>query len=347
MYVNVFYFNTLNSIGGIETFFYQLGKKYGDKFDITLFYQNADPLQVSRLSKYMRVKKYRDGMKIRCKRAFLCFNIEIIDNIEADKYYQMLHGDYTSLGVYPKTSPKITKYISVSEVVRDAYKKGKGEDSIVCYNPFIPEKPRKVLHLISATRLTKDKGYHRMVTLSQALDAANIPYIWTVYTDGGGVFKSPNVIVRPPRLDIIDYIADADYYVQLSDAEGYCYSVVEALTAGTPVIVTDFKVAREIGVVDRKNGFILPMDMTEIPIAEIYKGLRKSKYTPLQDCWEDLLAEGDSGYKDEMNKPVHVRVKKIYYDLLLNKHMEYGEEFDCTLGRADQLFELDLIEFTE
>ena len=33
---NIFYFNTLNSIGGIESFFYQLGIKYGKKFDITV-----------------------------------------------------------------------------------------------------------------------------------------------------------------------------------------------------------------------------------------------------------------------------------------------------------------------
>ena len=34
MYVNVFYFKNINSIGGIETFFWQLGKKYGKDFDI-------------------------------------------------------------------------------------------------------------------------------------------------------------------------------------------------------------------------------------------------------------------------------------------------------------------------
>ena len=159
MYVNVFYFKQLNSIGGIETFFWQLGKKYGKEFDITVFYQIGDAEQVKRLSEYVRVKKYRTGQKIRCKRAFLCFNLDIIDNIEADEYWQMLHGDYVSLGVYPDQHPKITKYISVSEVVRKSYMIGKGEESIVSYNPFIPTKPRKVLMSMEEFENFLEAGY--------------------------------------------------------------------------------------------------------------------------------------------------------------------------------------------
>jgi glycosyltransferase involved in cell wall biosynthesis len=41
-----------------------------------------------------------------------------------------------------------------------------------------------------------------------------------------------------PRLDIRDYIADADYLVQLSDTEAWSYSVLESLSLGTPVITT-------------------------------------------------------------------------------------------------------------
>ena len=344
MYTNVFYFHTLNSIGGIESFFYNLGKKYGKDYDMTLFYRKGDANQVHRLMQYMRVKKFHDGMVIRAKRAFVCFNTDIMDSIEADEYYQMLHGDYVSLGVFPNEHPKIQKYISVSEVVRDAYQKGKGEDSIVCYNPFVPVKPRKVLNLVSATRLTADKGYARMEILAHALDEAGIPYIWTVYTDSLRAVTNRNIIIRPPRLDIIDYIANADYFVQLSDAEGYCYSVVEALTAGTPVIVTDFKVAREIGVEDGVNGFILPMDMKDLPLDRIYKGLKKFKYKPLEDHWGDLLVKGKPEDEEDDNKLVTVRCKKIYIDLQLNRMTKFGEEWECTMKRADELIELGLVD---
>ena len=51
---NIFYFHTLNSIGGIESFFYQLGKKYGKDFDITVYYHSADLAQVERLSQFVK-----------------------------------------------------------------------------------------------------------------------------------------------------------------------------------------------------------------------------------------------------------------------------------------------------
>ena len=341
-YQNLFYFHTLNSIGGIETFFYQLGKKYGKDFDITIFYRSGDPAQVKRLSQYARVKRYRDGQILRAVRAFVCFNTDIMDNIEADEYYQMLHGDYTSLGVYPDNHAKISKWISVSEVVRDAYKKGKGEDSIVCYNPFTVEKPRKVLNLVSATRLTPDKGLNRMEALAEAFDQAGIPFLWTVYTDHPSrAVRNRNIVLLPPRLDIIDYIANADYFVQLSDAEGYCYSVVEALSVGTPVIVTDFKVAREIGVVNGKNGWILPMSMENLPIDGIYKGLKKFQYTPPDDIWAELLVPGKCDCDENAN--AKVRCKRIFFDLEEERQREYGEEWECSAKRADILEDLDLV----
>ena len=347
-YANLFYFNTLNSIGGIETFFYQLGKKYGKDFDMTLFYRKGDSEQVRRLSEFMRVKKYREGQKIRAKRAFVCFSTDIMDNIEADEYFQMLHGDYTSLGVWPQENSKIQKWISVSKVVRDAYKKGKGEDSIVCYNPYTPVKPRKVLNLVSATRLTADKGLNRMKALAEALDGADIPYRWDIYTDKKTeAINNPSICTRQPRLDVVDFIAAADYFVQLSDAEGYCYSVVEALSVGTPVIVTDFKVAHEIGVVNGKDGWILPMDMKDLPIADIYKGLKKFKYEPLPDIWNQLLVKSDSSISEDEPTVITVRCKRVYFDLDFKRMMGYGETWECDRRRADYLEDLDLVEVLE
>ena len=347
MYTNVFYFHTLNSIGGIETFFWQLGKKYGDKYPITLFYRKGDPAQVHRLSQYINVRKYRDGQIIRCKRAFLCFNTDIVNNIEAEEYWQMLHGDYVALGVYPDEHPKISKWIAVSEVVRNAYMTGKDRDSIVCYNPFTPVRPKKVLNLISATRLTRDKGWMRMEQLAHALDNAGIPFTWTVYTDTNKAVTNPNIVIRKPRLDIIDYIANADYFVQLSDAEGYCYSVVEALSVGTPVIVTEFKVAKEIGVVDGVNGFVLPFDMSNIPTEQIYKGLKKFKYTPLKDCWDDLLLESDGSEEEDANQIVTVQCRRIFYDLERQTETKFGEVWECTARRAEELLDLDLVRMFE
>ena len=345
-YANVFYFHKLNSIGGIETFFYQLGKKYGKDFDITVFYRQADAEQVRRLSQYVRVRKYRDGTIIRCHRMFVCFNVDILQYVEADEYYQMLHGDYVSIGYYPDTHPKIQKYISVSETVRDAYQKGKGEDSIVSYNPFTPVKPVKVLNLVSATRMTPDKGYERMEILAKALENSGVKFTWQVFTDTERPIMSQNIILRRPRLDVIDFIADADYFVQLSDAEGYCYSVVEALSVGTPVIVTDFKVIHELGVEHGVNGFILPMDMSEIPVSGIKRGLKKFSYTPLEDKWGELLVKAKSDGVDDKSE-VTVRATQFYYDLQRQENIGIGTEFECDRNRALYLEDLGLVTVLE
>ena len=344
MNTNLFYYKDLNSIGGIETFFYNLAQKYGGKYDITILYQTGDPEQVKRLSKLVRVKKYREGEKVRCKRCFCTFNVAMLDNIEADEYYQILHGDYRSLGVCPASHPKITEWMAVSKVVRDSYSDITGKIADVCYNPLVLSKPKKVLRLISATRLTPDKGYQRMQQLAAALDEKGIPYTWDVYSDQRKPFTSKSIAVREPRLDIIDFIADADYFVQLSDAEGFCYSVVESLSVGTPVIVTDFKVAREIGVQDRVNGFILPMDMSDIPIDDIYKGLKEFKYTAPVDRWDEFLLPVPPDYAEQMAVPVRIRCKKQFYDLERKKMVEYGEEWVVPTSRYEILYDLNVVE---
>ena len=347
MMTNVFYFEQINSIGGIETFFLQLGKKYGKDYDITVFYRVGDAEKVRQLAQYIRVKRYRDGQIIRCKRAFVTFHAKILDHIQADEYYQVLHGDYTAMRIFQQEHDKIGQRVSVSEVVRDSYKKAKGIDSIVSYNPYVPRKPRKVLNLVSATRLTKEKGWERMLALANALDDAGIPFQWTVYTDNPNKPSgNPSIALMPPRTDVLDFIANADYYVQLSDCEGYCYSIVEALCAGTPVIVTDFPVAKEIGVINGVNGFIVPMSMESLPIAEIYKGLKKFKYEPPADRWGELLAKGESDGED-LPQSVWIRCKKVYFDLEFNRMMDYGEEWECDMKRAEYLEALNLVEIIE
>jgi len=292
---NCFYFLKINSIGGIESFFYYLAKKYKD-WDITIYYKIGDAKQIKRLKKYVRVKKYNDGDKIVCDRMFFNFNLEIIDNVEAKEYIQIAHGDYKAMGIKPNLHPKITKYLGVSQLVCDTYKEVTGHNTELVYNPIEVEKPKKVLNLISATRLTREKGKNRMIKLMQLLDEAKIPYIWTIFTDDVNAIDHPNVAYMKPRLDIIDYIANADYLVQLSDNEGYCYSVVESLCVGTPVIVTECPVFKELGVVNGKNGWVCGFDMANIDVNKIYKGLSKFEYKPKESNWDKFLLNGKSTY---------------------------------------------------
>ena len=344
MYKNVFYFRVINSIGGIESFFYYLAKKYKNN-DITIYYQVGDIEQIKRLSKYVRVKKY-NGEKIKCNKIFFNFNLDIIDNVEADEYIQIAHGDYKAMNIKPNLHKKIDTVLGCSKQVCKTYKEVTGLDTKLAYNPISIDKPKKVLNLVSATRLTAEKGKNRIIKLANMLNEANIPFIWTIFTDNDKSINIPNVVYMEPKLNILDYIANADYLVQLSDNEGYCYSVVEALSVGTPVIVTDVPVFREIGV-NSKNGFILDFELNDVPIDKIYKGLGPFEYKPKADNWSKILVKGKSTYQEELKTKVLIKAIKSWYDLELNREVTKKEIIEVNKVRADFLISNDVAELLE
>ena len=63
---NVLYFPGLNCVGGIETYCYEMGLKYGKDYDLTVFYLNGDPNMVDKIAETCRIIKYRTGDKIVC-----------------------------------------------------------------------------------------------------------------------------------------------------------------------------------------------------------------------------------------------------------------------------------------
>lgn len=335
-YNNVFYFNHLNVIGGTESYFYYLARTYED-FDITIVYKTGDINQINRLKKYCRVKQF-NGQKIKCKKAFFNYATDIIDSVDAEDYIQVIHTIYTEENK-PILNSKITRYIGVSQAVCDAFKKVTGKDCELCYNPLFIEKPKKPMFLISATRLSEEKGKDNMIELARQFDENNIPYLWLIFTNDTLPIDNPNVIYRPPRLDILPYIAKADYLVQLSKAvEGFGFAPAEALSIGVPVIVTENPAFREIGV-NESNGFILRQDMKDIPIKEIYDKVGKFnfKYDPPKDKWNKILVPGENTYKEEQTWKAKVRCVRIcgYDDIELLKHVNFNEEFIISYSRAE------------
>lgn len=343
MYGNVFYFANINKIGGIETMFWMLARKYGDR-DITIVFKKADPKQLARLRELVRCVRFT-GQRIECRRAFFNFTTDIIDFVDAEEYSLILHADYSS-SIYKNlplpVHPKISRYLAVSQTVANGFMARSGIMPEVVYNPFVVDSPKKILHLVSATRLSAEKGKARMLKLAEALDAAGVPWRWDVWTTDEYGFKHPNIFARPAKLDILDEIADADYLVQLSDTEGYSYSVVEALSVGTPVIVTDFAVVREMGIRNGVNGFVLPMDMKHIPIEEIYAGLPPFKYKPRADRWGELLGKEPETWTAEREQDVTVEAIIRFIDVKTHDVREPGERWGCSFARALDLEEKGL-----
>ena len=342
---NVFYIKAISPIGGTETFLENIGKKYGADFDICVYYQTADPEMLDRIRKYLRVKKYRPGEEIRCEKLFCNINTDILADVVADEYYQIIHANYKVARLQPNTPPEIRNFLGVSKTVSDVFSAMTGKKVEVAYNPLVVEKPRRALRLISATRLTRDKGADRMKILADVLNKAGVPFTWDVYTDFPDVFRRDDITVRRPKSNILDYVASADYLVQLSDAEGLCYSVEEALSIGVPVIVTDIPTNAELGIENGVNGWILPFGMDDIPVEQIAKGLKKFKWNPPPDRWNEILAEGRGTYQDELKQMKNIVCVKRYFDIQFEREIRIGEHLLVTGERAEHLVDAGLCKY--
>lgn len=347
-YNNVFYFNNINSIGGVETFFHYLAKKYCN-YDIAVFYKTGDIKQIKRLQKYCFCKQYK-GEKIKCKKAFFNYSKDIINNIDAEEYIEIIHRDVKALGQW-NIHPKITKWIGVSKLCCDSFKEVTGKDCELIYNPVCLDTPQKILHLISATRLTKEKGKDRMIKLAELLDKARIPYLWTIFTNDINTINNPNIVYMQPRLDILDYIADADYLVQLSDDESFCYSVVEALSVDTPVIVTDCPVFKELGVIDGKNALICDFDMSNVDVQKIYDlGIKYSKqctfnYNVPKDTWGEELIKGKKEYKHSNDYNTVQAIESFTYDKF--KELKDIIRYNKTNNKEGTIYEGDIFDCSD
>lgn len=333
-YSNIFYFDNINSIGGVETYFYYLSKKHRD---MVVFYKTGDYNQIKRLAQNIEVRKY-NGQKIKCKRLYMNYDLSIINNVDAKEYIEIIHADYKALDKRPNINDKITKYIGVSKVACDSFTELTGLPCECIYNPLAIDTPKDMLLLVSATRLTKEKGRDRMVELGKQLDKAKIPYLWVIFTNDWNVIKNPNIIYMEPRLDIIDYIKKADYLVQLSDSESFCFSVNESLSVGTPVIITDCPVYKELGIKNGKHGFILDFDMNNVPIDEIYKGLPKFEYKAPVDKW-------DIGEKSDYNanELVELIPLKDLDDIETGLHYTKNVPFKTVRWRANYMIDAGVV----
>lgn len=318
-------------------------------YDITIFYDYADEFQLKRLKKFVRCKKRTKGNIIKCKRAFFNFNIDIIDDVEADEYYFVSHANYEELGYKPPIeNHKLTHYIGVSHfsaIKLDEWGKklGKSIKTISCYNPLTLEPKEKVMHLVSAARIDdKVKGGKRMQRLIEALDhyceKTGRHYIWHIFSNPKAKVKinSTNVVLMKPRIDVRPYIADADYVLQLSnDMETYCYTINEALGYGVPIVTTPLSILKELSITDNEH-IVLDWDCNNVDdvARQIFeKRVNKFEYTPPADSWENILVKVRSNYEEEKKMKFLVEAtnkyeaKKIWdAELSKQKSEEEGKE---------------------
>lgn len=338
---NVFYFKNINSIGGVESSLYYLSQLYKN---MIVYYKEGNPEQILRLAKNVEVRKYKEPIK--CDQFFCCYGLDI--EVDAPIKKHIVHCDYKQVNFKPIMYDGF-EYIGVSQLACNSFTELTGKPCELIYNPVVIHKNNVdkyndgKLHLVSATRLTKEKGLKRMQRLASMLDKSGIDYEWLVYTNRHREGIGKNVVYKEPKMDIVDEISKADFLVQLSDCEAFCYSVIEALSVNTPVICTDLPVFKELGV-NEGNSIICNLQMSNVDLNRLKQPF-KFKYEPPKSNWDKYL-DNNSDYNP--NDYARVRVKRGYTDIVNNKYYSKSNEIienEITKQRASYLEAKGLIEW--
>ena len=277
--------------GGVDTFDYNFCKKLQNQYEILFLYKEGNQDTINRLKNLnISVEKYKESKKYICDICLLAsawggYPETVL--ARTGRYIQMIHADYIRAKetgfVYEKWH-KTTEYVAVGKHVTSVFKKLYPKEKVTTIYNILDDRQEThhILKLISATRVSKEKGYDRMLKLAQALKEHNIKFRWIIFTDlklyQQKPFDMEEIVYMNPSHDIFDYIVEADYGVQLSDTEGYCYFVNECLQYGTPVISTNYPSSYE-SIEDGINGYLLDMDLSNLDIDKIVNSIpNKFKY---------------------------------------------------------------------
>ena len=354
----IMYIGYVYDIGGIESWIYYMCQHFYKYYDILLLFDSGNVKQLKRYNKYVIVE-HRDKNKMyNCDVLLIASNwSEFPKNIKYNKCITTIHSDYKYFNEELRSNLTVVK--QANEIVCVSQK---AADSIYelfgLYGRVIPnilgnkKKPNKILHLVSFTRLSQEKGYNRIYYFAKLLKDNNIKFDWKIFSDIKGKdlerLNYPEIIFMEPTLDVYDYIADADYLVQLSDSEAFCYSVHEALQYGTPVIVTDIDVFKDV-VIDGYNGYKFKLDMSNvddemldniinhIPSEFVYN----ENFNELENKWFEVLGNSVELDVNEDNvvlsSTVKIEVIEYYHDNELGKDLRPGDIIDVDSLRAYEL----------
>lgn len=298
--------------GGIETWLYNISKRWGNTHDITIYYDHADPKQLDRLQRLVRCIEYV-GQDIETDTAVWCYDFLGFDTTKAKRKVHVVHADYRYVYNFDKGLQRLPKVDEIYAVSKEAARSAQrlfNRHVDVLYNPLPTESVNRPISILSATRLTKEKGVDRMVKLDQALQRAGVEYIWEIYTpsytetDITERFSS-SVVFKKPVMFILGKMKQADFMVQLSDTESFGYSIVESMALGTNLIVTDIPVLKELNV-NKHNAIIVPLRKYCVNYNSIVKKIvARSLYKPPESDYDSLLGEKTkSNYKPTIVKNI-------------------------------------------
>lgn len=306
------YHNWIPKVGGIETAVYNLAKALDQEgYEVTIGFRGYQVWDS--LLKYAQVANVVNlkNQKIKTDVCLIASNHQRPKEVEAKKWLQWVHSDYdryklrlVNKDLYDK---KKLQFIAVSEHAKKVIERREGiKNTEVIYNlideDFGSDK-KKPLKLVTASRISPEKGFGRMLQLAQKLKEEGVKFNWVVYGDNMAYPREEEQWKRKFRdieevyfvgykSDITPGLQEADYLVQLSDFEGCPLSILEALKLEIPCIVTDWNGVDEI-IEQGENGWILPMSMNinKTHIDKIVKKKPKFEHKPKSTVkeWDKIL----------------------------------------------------------
>ena len=334
----VIYCEHCATVGGISTVIYNFCHFMHEYYDILVLYEKMDEIQITKLTEIVPVMKWDAKKNIVCDTLILNrLTDKIQPNIKFKKSIQICHACRQINFRIPKDRDLL---INVSQAAKESWGEESAEGTVI--HNMAQVKKDECLLLVSATRVnTTDKGQNdqRMRKLAEMLEAAGIRFLWFNFADGALRNMPDTFINMPARADIHPFIQKADYLVQLSDAEAYSMSVLEALLLNTAVIATPFPSLFEEGFVDGKTGYAIPFDMN----FDVKKLLEVPKFEFEYDNdaiikqWRGILGNKKPKMKYKPQELVSIRVTHKYYDKELERVVRIGEILKVTEKRASQI----------
>lgn len=350
---NIIYVRDIAPIGGVETYVYELVKKY-HKNDIAVVCRHVAPEQKKRIEKYCKVYVFKNE-PIECKVAIINYDTSIIDYITKDIWkenlkpndprgiYQGVHADYThpSQGDLPQDA-RIKSYLAITEEILENFPKmTDAKNVMLCRNPLEIE-DKKTLIIVSPTRLEKTKGGDLMLEIANELEKEEISFIWFVLTTPeyleNPIFMNKNVVWVKSRLDVGVFLNMADWVVLPSMCEGDSYTIKEALERGVGVVVRELGYFKEYGIKDGKNALFVDDANVKSVVKKMKKPL-KFKFKHVEDGYDKIFIKGKSHYKKEPEKMITLRcVNWLGFTAIKeNKDLKEGDTITVSEERAEEL----------
>lgn len=343
----------LCEVGGCETVIYNMCEQLKDWYNIKLLYTDGYYKQIERFSKIVATEKYDPKKDYVCDTLIRnsAWGIEP-NNITAKSglYIQMIHADYSHLKkinafTYKKWK-KTTLHVACGEFVAEQFKKTTGYDCIAVKNMLGIKLPvKKTYKYIYAGRITNSDKIISVERIDKFLEMhrkSNINYVLDIYTTEADKVKKfkedENVHIHNAKYyDLHNEIANADYGILFSEAEGLPCFIQECLQYDTPCIVTNCGGCMEL-IKDGVNGYVVPMNMN-FDINKIKKIPKIKNYDngTSVERWSKIIGNAKYCKRKVVNNLKRVKVIKPYKDLELNKTFKVGDELELRNDRAEFL----------